>query len=47
MALEANGYVGVEAVGGDMFDEYIQSVIAYKVRMQRMSNDRWTKHIDM
>ena len=48
MALGANRYVGVEAIGGDMgwslfVDRMTKSVIAYKVKIERMSNDRWQK----
>jgi len=49
-ALGANRYVGVEAIRGDLgwstFEErHYKGVLAYKVRLERMDNERWVKQI--
>ena len=50
VALGGNKYVGVEAVRGDMgwsmFNERLsKAIIMYKVRIERMDDERWVKRV--
>ena len=50
IALGANGYVGVEAVRGDMgwstFEErLIKTQLKYKIRLEKMQADRLAKKV--
>ena len=52
VALGANGYAGVEAIRGDMgwssfYERYMKACVLFKVRIDKMENDRWVKRVHL
>ena len=52
VALGANGYAGVEAVRGDMgwslfYERCMKGKLLYKIRIDKMEEDRWVKKIHL
>ncbi len=50
MGLGANGYVGIEAVRGEMgwstfAERFMKAVMLYKVRLERMDEERWARKV--